>query len=548
MPQIKRILFVYPPVTRPQDFSAQKVRVSIFMPLGIAYLAATIEQIGGYEIQILDALGEGDIQKGTKLSDGSIRYGLTDQELVERINNFKPDLVGVSCLFSAMQWDMANVCRLVKRVSPEIITVVGGAHVGLAPRELIGQYEEIDFLIEGEAEETLTKLLQSLNAGFLSPELNGIAFRRAGQIEHIPKTKYIENLDSIPFPARKFFKMERYFNSPNSHGFFRNTPYTQMITSRGCPNKCTFCALGAHWGSRQRMRSPENVLDEIEFLIKEYGIKEIHFEDDNLTANKKRALAIFDGMISRRFNIIWHVPSGMAANTLDEELLAKMKESGCYSITLAIESGNQYVVSRLMKKPVNLKRIPGLVRQIREYGMDVRGFFILGYPEETRENMRETIEFARQIELDWAYFSIFSPLPGTKSYQTCLEKGYIKKEEFDPLRSFHQSIVKTPEFTPEYLAELREEAIIDVCFRNNPNLRKYDINKAIENFRSVVTRYPHFDFAQFYLGEAYLKKGEKASAAECYQNALKANPNYGGARERLEELHLQGFTPGTLSG
>ncbi len=166
------------------------------------------------------------------------------------------------------------------------------------------------------------------------------------------------------------------------------------------------------------MRSPKNVLDEIEFLIQEYGIREIHFEDDNITSNKKRAMAIFEGMIERQFNIIWHVPSGMAANTLDEELLAKMKESGCYSLTLAIESGNQHVVSRLMKKPVNLKKIPSLVKQIRNLNMDVRGFFILGYPDETKENIRETINFAREIELDWSYFSIFSPLPGTKSYNT----------------------------------------------------------------------------------------------------------------------------------
>lgn len=529
-------MLIYPPVTRPKDFSSQKVRVSIFFPLGIAYLAAVIEKTGKYELQVLDALSEGDVNEGSPLADDKIRYGLTDQELVDRIKAFKPDVVGVSCLFSAMQWDMGNVCRLTKEVNPDTITVVGGAHVGLTPKELIRQHKEIDFLIEGEAEVTLIKLLESLNAGFLSPELNGIAFWRDGEVHHIAKTDYIMDLDAIPFPARSLFNMQKYFESPNSHGFYKKTPYTQMITSRGCPNKCAFCALGAHWGSKQRMRSPKNVLDEIEFLIQEYGIREIHFEDDNITSNKKRAMAIFEGMIERRFNIIWHVPSGMAANTLDEELLAKMRESGCYSLTLAIESGNQHVVSRLMKKPVNLKRIPALVQQIRHHGMDVRGFFILGYPDETKENIQETINFAREIELDWSYFSIFSPLPGTKSYNTCLEKGYIKKEDFDPLRSFHQSIVRTPEFTPEYLAEIREKAIVDVCFRNNPNLLKYDINKAIENFSSVVERYPHFDFANFYLGEAYLKKGEKLKAVQAYQATLKSNPNHDEAKKRLKEL------------
>lgn len=536
MAQAKRVMLIFPPVTRPKDFASQKVRVSIFFPLGIAYLAAVIQKTGKYDLQVLDALSEGNVNEGIPLADGKIRYGLTDQELMDRIRAFNPDVVGVACLFSAMQWDMGNACSLAKEVNPDIVTVIGGAHVGLTPQELIRQHKEVDFLIEGEAEVTLLKLLESLNAGFLAPELNGIAFWRDGKVQHIPKTDYIMDLDTIPFPARGLFNMRKYFESPNSHGFYKKTPYTQMITSRGCPNKCTFCALGAHWGSKQRMRSANNVLDEIEFLIQEYGIREIHFEDDNITSNKKRAMAIFEGMIERQFNIIWHVPSGMAANTLDEELLTKMKESGCYSLTLAIESGNQHVVSRLMKKPVNLKRIPGLVKQIRNLNMDVRGFFILGYPDETKENMRETINFAREIELDWSYFSIFSPLPGTKSYNTCLEKGYIKKEDFDPLRSFHQSIVRTPEFTPEYLAEIREEAIVDVCFRNNPNLLKYDINKAIENFSSVVERYPHFDFANFYLGEAYLKKGEKSKAIQAYQDTLKSNPEYAAAKKRIEEL------------
>lgn len=536
MPTIKKILLVYPPVTRPTDFSAEKVRVSTFFPLGIAYLAAVLEQSKKYEVHVLDALSDGPVDHGMNISDTLIRYGLSDEELKKRIIDINPDVVGVACLFSAMQWDMGNVCRIAKDVNPNIITLAGGAHVGLMPEAMLNQHEEVDFLIEGEAENTLLSLLDSLSSGFLAPNLNGLTFKREGKIHHLPKTAYIEDLDSIPFPARHLFDMSRYFDSPNSHGFYKKTPYTQMISSRGCPNKCTFCALGAHWGSKQRMRSPKNVLDEIEFLIERYGIKEIHFEDDNLTSNKKRAMEIFKGMLERKFNILWHVPSGMAANTLDSELLATMKESGCYSVTLAIESGNQHVVSRLMKKPVNLKRIPGLVQEIRSNDMDVRGFFILGYPDETKENIKETIDFARKIELDWAYFSIFSPLPGTKSYQTCLDKGYIKAEDFDPLRSFHQSIVRTPEFTPKYLAEIREEAIIDVCFRNNPNLLKYDIDKAIDNFSSVVTRYPHFDFANYYLGEAFLKKGNKKKALMYFQHTLEHNPTHPEALKRIQEL------------
>jgi anaerobic magnesium-protoporphyrin IX monomethyl ester cyclase len=534
---IKKVMLVYPPVTRPPDFSSKIVRVSSFFPLGIAYLAASLEKAGRYQLRIMDALIDGYTNKGTILEDGGkIRYGLTDEEIAKRIESFAPDALLVSCLFSAIQWDMNNVCRIAKQVDPAIITIVGGAHPGAMPIEVLKQYGAIDFVGIGEGEVTIVELLKTLEDEGDLAKLDGIAYREHGVPKCLPKTRYIENLDSLPFPARHLFDMKKYLSNASAHSTFRQTPFTQMITSRGCPYKCAFCALGNHWGSKQRMRSAENVLDEIECLVKTYGIKEIHFEDDNLTANKERAIAIFDGMIERGFGISWNVPSGMAVSTLSEELLVKMKASGCYSVSLAIESGNQDVLKHLMNKPVNLKGLPGLVRKIREVGMDARGFFILGYPGETKETIKQTIDFARNLELDWAYFFIASPLPNTKMYKTCIEKGYIKEEDFDPVKSFYQSIIRTPEFTPKYLAEVREEAIIDVNFRNNPNLLKYDINKAILSFEEVVNRYPHFDFANFYLGEAYLKKGDRDKAVDSYNKTLAANCSHKEALEKLKEL------------
>jgi radical SAM superfamily enzyme YgiQ (UPF0313 family) len=214
-----------------------------------------------------------------------------------------------------------------------------------------------------------------------------------------------------------------------------------------------------------------------------------------------------------------------------------MKDSKCYSVTLAIESGSQHVISKLMNKPVNLKKVPDLVKTIRKVGLEVRGFFILGYPDETKETIRKTIEFAKKLELDWSVFSIASPIPNTQMYKTCIEKGYFKEKDFDPIRSFHTSIINTPEFTTKDLAEMREEAIIDINFRNNPNLIKYDVDKAIESFQQVLKHYPHFDFANYYLGEAYLKKGDKNMAMDSYKRALSFNPLYKGAKERLKELN-----------
>lgn len=534
---IDKVMFIAPPVNRPFDFSSKVSRVSVFFPLGIAYIAAYLEMHGKYEIKILDALIEGDTIEGTTIEGGSkIRYGLTDGEIEECIRRYSPDVVGVSCLFAAIEEDAVNVCKIVKRINPNIITILGGAHAGAVAYGLVDRCNEIDFVIQGEAEVAFHELLLAIENDKGFEELNGVAYRQNKTTRLIPKTRYIEDLDSLPFPARHLFNMNKYFEKASAHGTNKLSPYTQMITSRGCPFNCTFCALGNHWGSKQRMRSAKNVLDEMEYLVKKYGIKEIHFEDDNLTADKKRALEIFDGIIERGFDIIWIVPSGMAVAALDEELLVKMKASHCYSVTLAIESGSQWVVSKLMRKPVNLRKVPDLVNLVKKVGLEVKAFFILGYPDETKETIKETVEFAKKLELDWSVFSIASPIPNTEMYKRCIEKGYFKEEQFDPIRSFHTSIINTPEFTTEDLAEIREEAIIDVNFRNNSNLIKYDVNKAIESFLQVLKHYPHFDFVNYYLGEAYLKKGDIDKALESYRNTLALNPSHKEAKERINEL------------
>jgi anaerobic magnesium-protoporphyrin IX monomethyl ester cyclase len=531
-----KILLIFPPVTRPEDFSAKKVRISPFPPLGLACIASVLEQEGSFELKILDALIEGDMN-GRESDNHKIRYGLSDAEIINYIKEYSPDLVGVSCIFSAMEWDALNVCSLAKLVNKQIIIVLGGPNAGANGKTILEKSVDCDFVVIGEGEYSFKELLLAIKDKQSDFSKNdGLVYRENGQVCVNAKQKYIENLDSLPMPARHLLPMEKYLESAVAHSSYKNKPFTPILSSRGCPAKCTFCAIANHWGQVQRTRSPKHVLDEMEYLIKTYGIREIHFEDDNLTADKQRALGIFNGMIDRGFNISWTVPSGMAVYSLDEELLAKMKESGCYSVSLAIENGNQEIVSKIMRKPVNLKKVPPLAGMIRELGMEVKGFFILGYPGETKQTMEDTINFARQLELDWAYFFIFSPLPGTEIYDTCIEKGYMKESDFDPLRSFYQPAIKTPEFDQDYLVDLRERAIIDVNFTNNANLRKYDVDKAIASFQSVVNLYPHFDFANYYLGEAYLRRGLPDQARVCFQKTLELNPAYPDAAKRLAEL------------
>lgn len=532
----QKIMLMFPQVTRPEDFSSKVIRVSPFVPLGIGYIAASIEEKQKYKLKVLDCLIEGDLA-GYPYKDKQIRYGLSDEQIRKEIEEFNPDIIGVSCLFAAMEKDTATIFSIAKSINKNIKTILGGANASSGGKHFIETHEECDFVLMGEGDVTFIELIEAIKLGQGFDKIGGLMYKEKDSVKIVPKTEYIENLDSVAFPARHLLPMSKYLELATAHASYKNKPFTAMISSRGCPAKCSFCSLANHWGKRQRKRSAKNILDEIELLIKNYGIKEIHFEDDNLTADRKRAFEIFDGMIERNFNISWVVPSGMAVFSLDEELLTKMKESGCYSVSLAIENANQDILTKLMNKPVNLDKVKPLVKKIRELGMDARGFFILGFPGETKADMERTIQFAKEIELDWAYFFIFSPLPGTKIYSKCIEEGYFKEEDFDPLRSFHDPMIVTDEFDQEYLKELRERAIIDVNFKNNPNLLKYDINKAISSFKQVVELYPHFEFANFALGEAYLKKGDIKNAELYFKKTLELKPKHKEASDRLKKIN-----------
>jgi len=539
---IKKILLIDPPVTRPRDFSHARCRVSVFVPLGLAYIAAVLEA-AGYAVKIVDALMQGSDQGEQPYADAMFRYGLTDRQLREIIEREAPDVVGISCLFSNKDFDLRNTARLVKSVFPDCPVVTGGVHPTAIPRTILAEEKAIDYIVLGEGENTLLALLKALEQGTALDAVDGIAYRNAQQqICLNAKKAFIQQLDGIPFPARHLLDMQSYHRLSSAHSGYKQKPYASLISSRGCPAKCTFCSIELLWGKVPRYRSSRNILSEIEMLIQRYGIKEIHFEDDNLTSNKKRALEIFDGMIQRKFNLSWTVPSGLAIYSLDEELLEKMAASGCYSISLAIESGDQTVLDSLMHKPIRLERAKPLIDKARSLGMKTKGFFILGFPGETKQTMRKTVDYARSLELDWTLFFMATPLVGTQMYQTCKDKGYLKDETVDFARSFYVGNIKTEEFDTEDIEQLREEANIDLNFRHNPNLVTYNIDEAIKDFKGVIEFYPHLWFAHFYLGEAYYKKGSLDDAVREWKATLTLNPSFAEARQRLQSVRLSSDT------
>jgi len=237
-----------------------------------------------------------------------------------------------------------------------------------------------------------------------------------------------------------------------------------MVTSRCCPAHCYFCSTHQMMG-HYRLRSVQNVLEEVDHLVYTYGMREIYFLDDNLIYDKTRTLKLLDGLINRRYNLDWHDPNGIAIYSLDEELIDKMQESGCYKLLLAIESGDQEVLSTIMHKPVDLKEVKRLVKYAKSTGMVVESLFMVGSPGETKDQINRTINLARSLDLDYVTFPIATPFPGTNFYQECKQKGYLVKDlRYENLKFGIGNII-TPEFTPEYLQEIRHKAWQDINFR-----------------------------------------------------------------------------------
>jgi magnesium-protoporphyrin IX monomethyl ester (oxidative) cyclase len=416
--KIKKVLLFVPPVFTFKD----NLDVNPLPPLGLGYIGAVLEN-NGIEVKIIDCIMEG-WHKRVDVRENIIRIGLSFKKIEDVIRNYCPDIIGVNNLFTVQRKNAHEIYKIAKKVDKNIITIAGGGHPTVMP-ELVLRDENVDYVVIGEGEDTIIDLIAVIEGRKDVSDLDGVGYKRGNKIEIIPKTKFIIDLDTIPFPARHLLNMEKYFGLHASHGIRKRKRFSPIITSRGCPARCTFCSAYKAWGRRYRFRSPENVILEMKQIKERYGIEELMFEDDNLTANPKRAEKIFDLMIQEKLNFIWDTPNGIAVFSLNERLIDKIKKSGCYKINLALESGSQYVLENIIKKPVKLDKAKALVRYARSIGLDVGLFFIIGLPGETKSQIMETFDLAKVLKIYDPWVSVATPYPGTELYKLCLEKGYL---------------------------------------------------------------------------------------------------------------------------
>src|ERR1035437_1413086 len=450
----QRVLLVSPPATL---FRGDFPRCTY--PLGLGYIASVLE-MNGYEVHILDCLAEGyEQQTSVEGEPDFVTYGLGCDQIASEIKAFGPDVIGVSSILSNQADVVAGIFQVAGNVCPSAKLATGGAHARYCAASYIEDVG-VDAVFLGESEASFLQYMEALNG---CGGLDGVdnAMVRDGDRIHIRDSTVLINrkrrdsrgnwaeIDDIPYPAWHLYDMERYF----SIGAYQS-PYTvgdrvgQIYTSRGCTAKCTFCTATTFWAGAHRRRSPANVVGELEILKEHYAINEFQIVDDNITNDKTHAKELF-----RSFSAVklpWCTPQGTALWRMDEELLDLMAASGCYQITFAVESGVQRVLTDLIRKPLDLDKTKHLIGYARSLGICVHGFFIIGmppmygHPGESADEMRMTFDFAVASGCQSASFFVATPIIGSALFAECVRQGLIERTTPLYRMSYKQGLISVP--------------------------------------------------------------------------------------------------------
>ncbi len=388
----------------------------------------------------------------TKIIDG-VNLGLSNEAILRQCEQLNAGLVGIYILSAYF----LNAVDLIKKLQGKGFKVVlGGAHPTFMPTFTI-EKSGADFIIAEEAEKTMLDLVNALERGEPLDKIPGLYTKE--NPDNYTQRKPTTNLDEFPFPDWEKIDPRKYKKAPHG-GFIRNFPYAPISATRGCPYRCTFCASPRFSRRSIRFRSPENVVAEIKYLADNFGIKEIHFEDDNLTLWRDFAMKLCNLIIDEGIKISWACPNGVRADKVDYELLKLMKKSGCYYLAFGIESGNQEILDNV-KKDLRLEDVEKAARLAYKVGIMTQGFFIFGLPGETEETIEKTIKFAKSIPLTRAQFLILDVMPGTELWDTLHFEDRV-----DWTKNSYHEITWTPHTVdPDVLAKSAPRAFREFYMR-----------------------------------------------------------------------------------
>ncbi len=469
-------------------------------PLGLMLIAQSLLD-AGHLVKIHDTALEG-WHNHNDIDEQMMMIGQSDEEISKVVTNFSPDIVAISVLFSNLIESAHNIARLVKKLNNKITVIFGGNHVSNAVIDYqIGQIDKnsnlptqiddledpnVDFAITGEGDFTMLELIDNL---INKKDISNIA----GLVKKNKEKKYlinspgrIKDVVKLSLPARHLVNMEGYFNIGAFHSAkSRSKRVLSVMCSRGCPEKCTFCTTPQMWGVKVRWRPIENIILEIKNGIKDFNIGEIQFEDDSLTANKKRLIELCTEL--EKIGLPWCTPNGIKVNyhlSNQPDLFKSMKDSGCYQLTLACESGVQRVLDKIINKNLKVESIKPAVENAKKAGLLVHTFWMLGYPGETYEEIQKTVDFAMSSGADSFSFSILSPLPGTPIYHKVLKENLWWDNRSIKDILYRSSLVKVDGFKnseefEKFVTEVNIKANM-LLKKNNPKRFEYKYGSSAE--------------------------------------------------------------------
>lgn len=397
---MSKIILIHPPLKYEQLYSSFQKAGSELPPLGLAYLAGTLKKYN-FDVEIIDAQA----------------LNLNNKEIINFLFKKNPSYIGLSS-YSVGIYNTAELAEEIKREFPKIPLIIGGGHITAFPHQTMQEFPFFDVGVIGEGEETIVELLNSLENKNSQDDVKGIIFRKNGEIKINSRRHYIENLDTLPFPAWDLLPdITKYYFPPADS--INRLPSTSLITSRGCPGKCIFCNRTI-FGNVTRSHSVNYIMEEIFYLINTFKIKEIFFQDDTFFVHREILKELCEKLIERKLDLSFCCYGRV--DMVDVEILKLMKKAGFWQISYGIETGSQKILD-FTKKGTTLEQIENAVKWTKESKIKVKGLFMLGNFLETKETIKETINLIRKLPLDDFHMTYFTPFPGSLSYKIAKDYG-----------------------------------------------------------------------------------------------------------------------------
>lgn len=468
--KIRKILLISPPGKITTTKEGSQERKLAVPPLGLASLAARLLE-EGFDVEILDVMVEG--YNNEQIIGQQIIYGLDDDDVRRRIAEFGPDMVGVSCLFSNRGKEALHLCSLAKETLPGVHVVLGGQHPSGMPSLIL--HDDVDYILFGEADNSLVQLIQTINAGGDLMQVDQIILKKGGDFWKSPNNNYPDPR-ILPLPAWDLVDMKKYWDvGLADYGVDDSAGkrFMIMITSRGCPHACYFCTVPMMSDRRFRMKDVAKVIDEIRHYRDVYGIEELFFWDDNFFINKKRTKELLRGIAANFPGLSCQITSGSEVNAIDDEVIELLPRAGFSKLPLAVESFNPDIQEAVIDKHVDLSRISDVVEKLRRNGIVPEGSFMVGFPHETKSQIDNTLNMASKLGFERISISIVNPLPGTALYKECMEEG-ILYDDFDPQNvRWSTENIRIDSVQRGYISKRRREVWV-AHMKGKINIEKYE--------------------------------------------------------------------------